>query len=102
MREEADRRRLQSFVWPDQIERLELLQRAIDAASKLPIEVVPSTAGDFVDEVLRDQRPGEITVIYHSIMWLYVPSDEREHITEAINAAGRRATAESLPDVSII
>ncbi len=92
---ETDRRRLQSFVWPDHFERMDLLRRAIEAAKGQPIEVERSSAGDFVDEVLRERRPGEVTVIYHSIMWLYVPEEERERITEAISAAGRQATAES-------
>jgi hypothetical protein len=92
---EADRRRLQSFVWPDQFERLNLLRRAIDAAAREPIEITRSTAGDFVDAVLRDRPANEVTVIYHSIMWLYVPEEEREHITNTIGAAGKAATPDS-------
>ncbi|MBW2389695.1 MAG: DUF2332 domain-containing protein [Deltaproteobacteria bacterium] len=92
---EADQRRLQSFVWPDHFERMDLLRRAIDAAAGQQIEIERRSAGDFVDEVLSERRPGEVTVIYHSIMWLYVPEKEREHISEAISAAGNQATVES-------
>jgi hypothetical protein len=95
MSSEDDRRRLQSFVWPDQRERLTLLRRAIGAASKQQLDLVQMSAGDFVDEVLSDPPQGEVTVIYHSIMWLYVPENEQIRIAEAIERAGQRATHDS-------
>jgi len=90
-----DRTRLRSFVWPDQTARIELLDRAIDAASRLSPSIEKMSAGDFVDRVLGERSDGHVTVIYHSIMWLYVPSDERERIRAAIEAAGAEASADS-------
>lgn len=95
MRDEADRRRLQSFVWPDQHERLDLLRRAIDAAAAQPLDLIRKSAGDFVEQVLADRVEGEVTVIYHSIMWIYVPEPERKRITAAIETAGRYACVEA-------
>lgn len=95
MTNEDDCRRLQSFVWPDHFERLDLLRRALRAAERQSLDVVKMSAGDFVDEVLAERPVGEVTVIYHSIMWLYVPEAERTRITEAISAAGIQATRES-------
>jgi len=92
---EGDRRRLQSFVWPDHFERMDLLRRAIEAAKALPIEITRSSAGDFVDAVLRERRAGEVTVIYHRIMGLYGYEGERNRITESIFSAGQTASVES-------
>ncbi len=95
LRVEANRRRLMSFVWPDQFERLELLRRALDVATHQSMEIVEQSAGDFVDDVLERETPDAVKVIYHSIMWLYVPHEEREHIRQAIAAAASSATAQS-------
>jgi hypothetical protein len=95
LQNENDRRRLQSFVWPDQFERQALLARAITAARELPIEIASQCAGDFVDDILAERQDGQVTVIYHSIMWVYVPEAERERITLAISQAGESATPES-------
>jgi len=91
----SNRRRLMSFVWPDQFERLDRLRRAIDVAAEQQIDLVRSSAGDFVDQVLAQETVGAVKVIYHSIMWLYVPRLEREHIREAMASAGKRADSQT-------
>ena len=95
MQNEDDRRRLRSFVWPDQPERMDRLSAAIDAAANERLDIVKMSAGDFVDQILSERRDGEATVIYHSIMWVYVPEAERDAITRAITQAGESATANS-------
>lgn len=95
MRIDDDRRRLRSFVWPDHPERMERLSAAIDAAANERLNIVKMSAGDFVDQVLSERRDGEATVIYHSIMWAYVPKAERDAITLAITRASESATADS-------
>jgi hypothetical protein len=92
---EEDRRRLRSFVWPDQLERFARLDDALALARSLAPSVVRSTAGDFVDETLSEPAEGRVTVIYHSIMWMYVPQEERERIESALRAAGEAAGPEA-------
>ncbi len=92
---EANRRRLMSFLWPEQPERQERLARAIDVASREEITLRKQRAGDFVDDFLAERTPGAVRVLYHSVMWIYVPETERTHITEAIHAAGARATVDA-------
>jgi len=84
---------VQSFYWADQVERMELLLAAARALpGPAPIERL--RAGDFVEREVAELPEGTATVLYHSTMWWYVPRDEQERITAAMEAAGARATAE--------
>jgi hypothetical protein len=83
---------LQSFVWPEQLERLELLRAAIEVARRTPATVDQASAPDWLEERLARERGGSATVVYHSIMWGYMTDDDRARITDTINATGERAT----------
>ena len=84
---------IQSFYWADQLDRMELLLRAARGlAGPAPIEKL--RAGDFVEREVANLPQDVVTVLYHSTMWWYVPRDEQRQIGAAMEAAGRRATAE--------
>jgi hypothetical protein len=87
---------LESFVWPEQLERLELLRAAIEVARRTPATVEQASAADWLERRLAEQRGGAATVIYHSIVWGYLTDDDRARITELIHAAGDQA-AEAKP-----
>lgn len=93
---------LLSFVWPDQVERFERLGAAIDVARALPATLV-RTGDRTVAELLSDVLSGSIgasaphgvaTIVQHSIVWQYIPTDQRPAVTHVIEAAGERATLE--------
>jgi hypothetical protein len=84
---------LQSFIWPEQVERLELLRSAIEAARRTPALVERASAPDWIEERLARARGGSATVVYHSIMWGYMTDDDRARITQTLVDAGERATA---------
>ena len=63
---------LQSFVWPDQTERLELLRGAIEVARRTPAPVDRADAADWLEERLARERGGAATVVYHSVIWGYL------------------------------
>ena len=84
---------LQSFIWPEQTERLELLRGAIEVARRVPVTVDEASATDWVEERLARERGGSATVLFHSIMWGYLTDDDRARITQALVDAGERATA---------
>lgn len=86
--------RLQAYVWPDQIDRMERLRAAIDLARAAGIVVERSDAAAWVAERLRPQ-PGVVTVLYHSVMWQYMPAQTQAAITATLQSAGAAATAES-------
>jgi hypothetical protein len=87
---EDGRLTLLSFVWPDQAERLERVAGAIAIARGVPVGLrATSDTAAALAEVLDGRRP---TVVQHSIVWQYIPTDMRWKVTEAIEAAGRVAT----------
>lgn len=85
---EAGRALLLSFVWPDQLERLALLQAALAVASAVPVTVERRDAADFVEEQLATPVEGVATVVVHSIVLQYVPPDRRRRLRTAIVDAG--------------
>lgn len=87
------RLRLKSYVWPDQQQRLARLDAAIDIAASGEFELRQDDAADFVAARLAARLPGRVFVLFHSIMWQYMPSETRESIARAIREAGASAGA---------
>jgi len=87
--------RLLSYVWPDQHERLARLRAAIALALSLGVHVEAADALDWVRRKLAAARPGRATVLYHSVMWQYLPEPTREALRHLIADAGARATREA-------
>jgi hypothetical protein len=83
---------LESFVWPEQIERLQLLRSAIEVARRTPATVDEASAPNWLEEQLARERGGSATVVFHSIMWGYMTDDDRARITQTMIDAGERAT----------
>jgi hypothetical protein len=94
---DADHRlRMHSFVWPDNAVRRDRLQAAIDLACTHPIPVVEADAGAWLRQELDGTLPsGVATVVFHSIVWQYLPQTTRESLRQALNAAAATATPRS-------
>jgi hypothetical protein len=87
--------RLKSYVWAEVTERIARIDAAIGFASQKPPLVSAMDAADFVDARLAAPQEHDTTrVIYHSIVWQYLPEETRARIEAAIAAAGARATPE--------
>jgi len=84
---------LESFVWPDQLERLAQLRAAIALAQRARPPLARRGAADWLAEQLAERRDGLATVVFHSIMWWYLSEEERTRVTDTIDAAGARADA---------
>jgi hypothetical protein len=84
--------RLMSYVWPDQRERLDRLRAAIALAQRLQIRVEAADALTWTQDVLATQRAGCATVLYHSVMWQYMPEPTRNGLRGLIEATGSHAT----------
>ncbi|HEU4819629.1 MAG TPA: DUF2332 domain-containing protein [Qipengyuania sp.] len=88
--------RLRAYIWPELTERFARLDAAIEAAVRFPPEIETARAGDFVAQVLaREPQPGVTRAIMHSVVWQYIPADERAAMTAAIETAGEAATADA-------
>ncbi|MDE2596352.1 MAG: DUF2332 domain-containing protein [Sphingomonadales bacterium] len=86
---------LKSYVWPDTPVRL----ARIDAATAMARQRHPvqhcMDAGAFVARMLAVPQPaGVARVLFHTVVWQYVPPETRAAITQRMAAAGMAATAE--------
>jgi hypothetical protein len=90
-RSERDQLVLRGFVWPDQAERFQTLSAALAAAAEDPVPVERADAADWVERQLERPHPGVATVIYHSLVMMYMSDPSRERMIAAIERAGRSA-----------
>lgn len=81
---------LTAYVWPDQLQRFERLRGALDLAARTPYDVRRQSARELADSLRL--RPGTVTVLWHSVMWQYLPPDEQEHVTARLDELGRTAS----------
>lgn len=87
--------RLKAYIWPEHVIRFERMEAAIAAAKQRRPDLVHSNAADFVEtELASRQDAGTTRVLMHSIVWQYVPADQQARVTEAMEAAGAKATAD--------
>ncbi|WP_284124807.1 DUF2332 domain-containing protein [Parerythrobacter aestuarii] len=85
--------RLKSYVWPEAIARMGRIDAAVELASETPPDVVKMDAAGFVAEALaRPQDEGVTRVLFHSIVWQYIPDDQQQAIRDAMRAAAESAT----------
>jgi hypothetical protein len=89
----AQRLRLRAYVWADQRERLSRLEGAIDLARAHGPRVERADAAEWLRTKLREKAEGSTTVVYHSIMWQYMPTATQSSIRASLEEAGRGATS---------
>jgi hypothetical protein len=90
---EEGRLRLLSYVWPDQLERVGLLEGAIEVARRVPAAVKQQSAALWLRDRLARQRRGTARVVFHSIITQYLAPSERDSVEDLIAGAAARATA---------
>jgi hypothetical protein len=78
---------LTSYVWPDQLERLERLRAALAVAREVDAPVERAGAADWIEARLAEPAPGVVTVVFHSLVMQYLPADERERFERTMAAA---------------
>lgn len=82
--------RLSSYVWADDLERFRALHAAIEVARRVPVTVRRQDAAEFVEAMTLE--PGATTVLWHSAVWVYLPTGHRDRISAALEALGATAT----------
>lgn len=93
--DQENQRRLESYIWPDQPERLARLRGAVAIAKELGTRVVHESADVFVERALQGSAPQAVRTIAHTIMWQYMPESMRGRIEHTIRRAGEEATEAS-------
>lgn len=91
-----DSGRLRAYVWPDQPERGRRLGAALNCALQEPPAVDRGDAADWLEAklALAPER-GATRVVMHSIAFQYFDPDSQRRVTEHIEAAGARASAQA-------
>lgn len=90
---EEGRLSLQSYVWADQLKRLERLRAAMEVARQVPAEVEREDAATWLKKRLNEISAGAATVVFHSIVWQYLDKASRAGIEELLHEAGRYASS---------
>jgi hypothetical protein len=90
---EDGRLTLTSYVWPDMTERQARLAGAIELARTRPVQVEQADAASYAERLTL--VPGAMTVLWHSVMWQYVPRDQQERVAARLAALGATATDDS-------
>ncbi|MEO7201033.1 MAG: DUF2332 family protein, partial [Candidatus Tumulicola sp.] len=85
-------RRLQSFVWPDQLDRLRRLRAALDLAATTPVVV---DAERFSTWLVREVHPkaGCVTVVVQTVVEEHLTPATLQELNDAIASVGRRASS---------
>lgn len=95
LRDAEQRLRLRSYVWADQHARLARLEGAIELALADGVQVERADAGDWLANHLSGTSPGLATVVYHSVMWQYLPPETQHRVIGLFETAGQRASADA-------
>jgi hypothetical protein len=86
---EAGARLLQSFVWPDQTERLARLRQAIEIARSDPPQVMEGDYVEALPSLLRNRRDGVRLVVYQIASTMYLDRHDLDRLRDAMEDAAR-------------
>ncbi len=81
---------LTSYVWPDMTARQTRLAGAIELARQHPVRVERTEAAAYAENL--ELHDGHLTVLWHSVMWQYVPGDQQERVTARLTQLGATAS----------
>lgn len=90
-----ERLRLLSYIWADQADRIDRTRKSLALAAARPLPVERADAIEWLEGRLATAFPQAVHVVYHSIVWQYLPADRREAGRRLLEAAGARATADA-------
>jgi len=88
----VDQERLLSYIWPDQSDRLNRMKNAFVVAASDPVRVDRADAIDWLAKKLDRPVPDQLTWIFHTVAWQYLPLALQNRGAEIIRAAGQRAS----------
>ena len=87
--------KLKAYVWAEAAERMARIDTAIAMAQRAAPELERMDAVDAVRDMLaRPQEEGATRVLFHTIVWQYLPEASQNAITAMMEDAGHAASAE--------
>lgn len=100
VRDDADVRWLRTLVWPEQHERRERVDAAVEIVREDPPLLVAGDARERLDELATLAPPNAVLVIVTSAMLVYLPYRDRMRLVDAIR--GRDAHWISLDGIGVL
>jgi hypothetical protein len=91
----ADRQRLRSYVWADQLDRLARLDAALEVAVADPPRVDRADAVSWLEGQLLRRSLRRATVVVHTIVFQYLRTADRRRFVDLVEGAGACATIEA-------
>jgi hypothetical protein len=92
----ADADRLMAYIWPDQGYRLERTAAALKLAADEGRKAERIDAAEWVErEFARPQARGTCRLLFHTIVFQYLPPETQARIEVALAAAASRATTDA-------
>lgn len=89
----ADRERLLSYIWPDQAARLHRTAAAVQLAAAERRVIAEADAADWLEQQLRrPPAPDVARVLFHTIVWQYLPAISKARIEALLSEIGAAAT----------
>jgi hypothetical protein len=87
LNDESDRRWLRALVWGDQPDRLQLLDRAIDVARHVPLEIHEGDATTLLPDLIDGIDEAATVVVFHSHALNQFPAEARAAFDAAVARA---------------
>ncbi len=92
----ADADRLMSYIWPDQVYRVQRTDAALRHAAALGRKPERLDAAAWVErEFAKPQAAGTCRVLLHTIVWQYIPTDSQQRIEAALVRVTAAATTDA-------
>ena len=90
-RNAGDRLTLLSYIWPDELERINRTRAALELAARAPARVSAEPAEAWLPAALRAAHDDELIVVWHSLVRQYVGPSQWDTLEAAFaDAAGTR------------
>ncbi|MBV8219878.1 MAG: DUF2332 domain-containing protein [Solirubrobacterales bacterium] len=82
-----DQLTLLSYIWPDELHRIDRIQAALSVAGRDPIPIAARKGSEWLSDALATagDGDGELIVVWHSVMRQYVEPDEWAAIERALD-----------------
>jgi hypothetical protein len=81
---------LKSFVWADQRERLERLDRAVETLRSDPPELEQGDVVERLPSLLAERLPGALTVVFQTAVRGYLGREDWKRMLASLDEAGRK------------
>ena len=79
-----DQLTLLSYIWPDELPRIERMRAALSVASRDPVPVAARRGSEWLPDALAGGEDDELAVVWHSVVRQYVDPEEWAGIERAL------------------